>query len=483
MSIFHTVVMGIILIVFSGALYFISLSAFQEIDQGLTAKARSIESTIRLYLMLSDPQDPDALASAVRKTITIRPEGMRGTTVRKVSDDWVRVSSASGLDKDYIRFFSADRITEFRSGNVHNDLRARFMEDLHLFKGMPMAFKTITFENKVIRVITYPFTFKAQDDYYIQVGVAQGPVPQLLRNWFWSFVVIFPLILFLTMFMVRIQAARLLKPVRAITSLANTITHQDLSARIKGANYDSDMQSLVQSFNDMIARLEQSFKHVEEFAHQVAHELKTPLTIIKGEADLMLRRARTSEEYQQTLRIILEESERVLRTIEDLLLLSKIDYQTDAFTFEDFDFLEFVHEICEQSQILGNKKSLKIVLDASAVSGPLNVKGDRLHLRRMFFSILDNAIRHSPEKGRVDIRVFRQGTRVGVAITDKGPGISPDGLKKIYAKSFNTGTMGEGLGLNIAWAIAKSHQGEIQADSKLEKGATFTVFLPISPAD
>ena len=97
--------------------------------------------------------------------------------------------------------------------------------------------------------------------------------------------------------------------------MANRITQEDLSARIKTKYFGTEMDSLVGSFNEMISRLEKSFKHIEKFSHHAAHELKTPLTIIKGKQNLLLRKERSKQEYQQALRIVMEESQRVLKTV------------------------------------------------------------------------------------------------------------------------------------------------------------------------
>jgi signal transduction histidine kinase len=215
-------------------------------------------------------------------------------------------------------------------------------------------------ENKEIRVITYPLQGDLMSEYFIQVGVYQDPMMQQLSHCLVAMLIIFPLILLFTSYVGSRQAARILGPVNQITQIAKQITHQDLSARIKPMNFDPEMESLVNAFNDMIDRLEKSFKHIEEFSHQVAHELKTPLTIIKGEADLLLRKERNKEEYQRALRINLEESERVLKTINDLLLLAKLDYQPEIFKFEVFDFRDFFSEIYEQSQILAAAKHITI---------------------------------------------------------------------------------------------------------------------------
>jgi len=182
--------------------------------------------------------------------------------------------------------------------------------------------------------------------------------------------------------------------------MANRITQEDLSARIKTKHFGREMGALIDSFNEMIGRLEKSFKHIEQFSYHVAHELKTPLTIIQGEADLLLRKERSIYEYQQALRIILEESQRVLKTVDDLLILTKLGYQSsEVFKFEQFDFLEFFNEVVEQNRLLAANKGIGIRMDLHDVHSAVMIKADRLHLRRLFFNIIDNAIKYTPEGG------------------------------------------------------------------------------------
>ena len=288
------------------------------------------------------------------------------------------------------------------------------------------------------------------------------------------------MILFLTNFVGRVHASRILKPVHEITQMANKITHQDLSSRIKAKSFDKEMGSLIESLNEMIARLEKSFNHIEEFSHHVAHELKTPLTIIKGEADLLLRKERSKHEYQQALRITLEESERVLKIIENLLLLAKLDYQPELFKFESFDFIEFFSEICEQCRILAAQKSIGITMRTQGCKPPVMIKADNLHLRRLFFNIFDNAIKFTPPSGSIDIRITPYQDKIMASITDSGPGIAQEHLNKIFDKFYraDNNKAGNGLGLNIAWSIAKLHGGEIFVESKPGHGTTFKIILP-----
>jgi signal transduction histidine kinase len=478
-SILHTAILGLILFVFSGILYFISSSFFQQVDDQLKAKAQAVELALQSYVNVLDVDDPDAILKAARKTIAMKDEWVFSGRMKKVSEVWLKKSQELSLSKDYIVFFSKDRRVFVNSPNIKADLVARFIEDIHLTPGMDIAFKTISYHRKNIRIITSRVDGKFEDDYYVQVGVSQDPIIQILRNWIFSLAISFPFILLLTGFLGRRQAARILDPVNEITQMAHKITHQDLSARIKAKHFDSEMETLIESFNDMIARLEKSFKHIEEFSHHVAHELKTPLTIIKGEADLLLRKERSKQEYQQALRIILEESERVLRTIEDLLLLSKLDYQLEVFKFDVFDFMEFLNETCEQSRMVAAQKSVAITLRTQGIKSSLMIKGDSLHLRRLFFNVIDNAIKFTPAGGGVEITVMsNQVNKVVVTIKDSGPGIAPENLMKIFDKFYSADAAGNGFGLNIAWTIAKLHKGEILAESKVGEGTIFTIILP-----
>ncbi|MDE2028709.1 MAG: HAMP domain-containing protein [Candidatus Omnitrophica bacterium] len=273
---------------------------------------------------------------------------------------------------------------------------------------------------------------------------------------------------------------KVMHPVHEIIDMAKRITEHDLSARIRPTRFDPEMRSLIESFNEMIARLETSFKHIEQFSHHVAHELKTPLTIIQGEAELLLRRERSVHEYKQALRIVMEESQRVLKTIDDLLLLTKLGYQQEVFKFEHFDFIEFFNEIVEQNRLMAANKGIGISMDLHNAVPPLMIKADRLHLRRLFFNLIDNAFKFTPEGGCVNMSISKKDGRIVSLISDTGPGIAAESLEKIFEAFYREGKNepGNGLGLSIAHRIARLHEGDIQVESFPGQGTTFKVVLP-----
>jgi len=269
-SILYTAILGLILIVFSSVLYFISNAFLHQIDQQLKIKVQAVDLTIRSYLNILG-ESPESLPEAVDKTILMKNENIFQHKTWKISQRWFKQAQLLNLNKDYINFVSKGAKEVFSSSNVDRNLRILFLENIQFPPMGKAVFWNSSVGHKNIRVINYPFVDKKVGRYLIQVGIAQDPIILQLRNWLYSIAISVPLILFLTSFVGRILADRILQPVYEITAIANKITQQDLSARIKNKNFGAEMESLVGSFNGMIARLERSFKYIEQFSYHVAH--------------------------------------------------------------------------------------------------------------------------------------------------------------------------------------------------------------------
>src|SRR6185295_4598172 len=200
-------------------------------------------------------------------------------------------------------------------------------------------------------------------------------------------------------------------------------------------------------------RLERSFRHIEEFGAHVAHELKTPLTVIKGEAELALMKERSTEEYQGVMRINLDECNKMLKIVEDLLLLARMDYQPQIFQFRKVDLIELLQEIYHHSQILSKTKKIRVKLDNPFKSVIINA--DPVHLRRLFLNLIDNALKFTPEGGNVDIDLKNDGKEIHILIKDDGVGMAPEDIENIFKRFYrvNPQKEGSGLGLNIALTI------------------------------
>ena len=239
---------------------------------------------------------------------------------------------------------------------------------------------------------------------------------------------------------------------------------------------------MVGAFNKMIDRLQKAFGHIAEFNSHVAHELKTPIAIINGECEVALRKEQSNSEYKETLQAVFEESKKMLKITEDLLLLAKADYVPENFVFQEFDLKEFFDEICEKERKISLEKEIDIKLKFLTKTKVL--KGDALHLRRLFLNIINNSIKFTRKGGVIDISVKADHNNLIVEIADTGIGISAGDIDKIFDQFYqkvptDLPARGIGLGLSIAQALAKVHNGKIKVQSIVDRGTTFTVTLPI----
>ncbi len=512
-SLLYTIILGIILVVFSAVLYMmLSFTLFRELDFELKLKAQEISQSIQSYVKIYG-QTEDIFNTAVEKTIVQEASSLKKWWIFGAERRWLKLRTQMDIEKDYINFLTSRELSVAQSKNLleEPELGPYFLRAARTAYGNRPNFYDLKFKDRKIRVINYPFvsplielpsskqnsetlagiidaseSFRVGKEklnnqrYILQVGVSPQPISLLLQNWLHYIVVSIPVVLVLASFAGGVLALRILQPVEEITNTARNISEQDLSARVQSQHYYKEMNKLTDAFNDMIARLEKSFKHIGEFSSHVAHELKTPLTIIKGEIEVSLMEERREEEYRRVMNIALEEVDRMLRTIDDLLLLARLDYQPGSFHFGEFDFVGFMREVYSQSKVLARKR--KIQVKAQWPAERLLVKGDQLHLRRLFFNLIDNAIKFTPSGGEIEIQVTGDKGAVRCAVRDTGVGIAAENLEKIferffYANSFPGGSMG--LGLSMAKAIAKIHQGDIKVESALNRGSTFTVTLPM----
>jgi signal transduction histidine kinase len=250
----------------------------------------------------------------------------------------------------------------------------------------------------------------------------------------------------------------------------------------------------------MISRLDQSFRQMKQFSSDASHELKTPLTILKGEVEVMLRKERTSQEYQQTLKSNLEEINRMSQIVEDLLLLSKADTGEIQLNRKDINLTEIVAEVVAQMNILA--RSRELYLTASNHQQDFHIFGDALRIRELFMNLIENGIKYTEEGGSVHITLQEEfasparnnmdplggetGRFVKIIVSDTGIGIAEEDRERIFNRFFRVDKArsreqgGSGLGLSISKWIVEAHQGEIKVESELGKGSSFIVRLPLS---
>ncbi len=278
-----------------------------------------------------------------------------------------------------------------------------------------------------------------------------------------------------------ILARRSLSPIGYIASKARSITSENLTERLHPRETGDEMDDLIHTINEMIARLETSFKRMAEFTADASHELKTPICAMRGEAEVLLLKARTPEEYQEGLAHFIEQFDRLNQMINDLILLSKFDTSQAELKMVPLRLDLLIKELCHLFQVLADQKEITLEIDTLK---EVKVVGDKVRLQQLFTNLIDNAIKYTPE-GSIRVTVEKKDGAALVKIKDTGIGIPKEEHEKIFKrfyrvdKSRSKETGGVGLGLSIAGWIANAHHGRIEVESELNQGSTFIVYLPI----
>ena len=301
-----------------------------------------------------------------------------------------------------------------------------------------------------------------------------------LRNLRVMMAALVPLIVLLTgafgMFFARVA----LRPVAEMARTIRQITAENLSLRLKTPRGRDEIRELADLFNAMLSRLEDSFMSERRFIQDVSHELKTPLTILKGELEVALKKARSAGEYAAILQSNLEETEKMSRIVGDLLTLARFDNREVKLDRAPVNLAVLLEGSAKSLAGVAEKTGAVIRLEAAAAIR--DVEGDQGQLRRLFLNLLDNAVKYSPAGGEVKVEVYSDGGRPAVRISDHGVGIAEDDLphifKRFYRADSSRSSSGFGLGLAIAKSIADAHGAEITALSTPTKGSTFTVVFP-----
>ena len=280
-------------------------------------------------------------------------------------------------------------------------------------------------------------------------------------------------------------ARQALAPVDRMAAAADEITASQLDRRLHAPNPNDELGRLARTLNGMIARLERSFAEVRQFTADAAHELRTPLAILRNEAEVALLVPRDSEQYCDCLENMLEEIDHLSRLSEALLFLFREDAGLGDHKREPLHVDEIVRELADHLRVVAAEREQILNVDAPQ---PCSVMGNPEQLRRLLFNLLDNALNFTPARGSIQVRVECQRKHVRVVIADSGIGIAPEHLPRVFDRFYQVdsarsqGCGANGLGLSICRSIAEAHHGSITIESELGKGTQVTLTLPAAAA-
>jgi len=291
--------------------------------------------------------------------------------------------------------------------------------------------------------------------------------------------IVFPALMIVSGIGIWLLTDRSLRPLITFSSQIGQITEKNLNERMEERRTPRELKPLAIAFNTMLRRLGDAFSKQGQFLSDASHELRTPTSVIKSTCDVILRKQRAPVEYQEALRSISANVDRMAETINSILEISRLDARTFTLVTAEIDLTSLLADVLKLLEAAATHRNIALRL----AGAPATIRADRERLTEAFLNIVDNAIKYNRPGGRVDIEVT--GTDQGnvVAVTDTGIGIPEPDREKIFDRFHRLENgrhlaAGSGLGLSIARTIVEAHAGRIEVRSEPGKGSQFLVHLP-----
>ena len=281
-------------------------------------------------------------------------------------------------------------------------------------------------------------------------------------------------------------ARRGIRPVSEVAMIARHISSTNLHERIHAEGYPSELASLAATFNQMLDRLEESFERISQFSADIAHDLRTPVNNIRGEAEVALARARTVDEYREVLGSCLEEAVRLSDLIGDLLFLARAESPLAHLHRESTNVGELLSGIREYYDASAADRGVS--LSTVMPNEPVIAQLDRTLLQRAVGNLVSNALSHTPPGRSVVLGASVEPTGVRIEVSDTGVGIPQEALPRVFDRFFRVdesrsqASGGTGLGLAIVQSIMQLHGGNVEIASRVGQGTQVTLRVPLSPA-
>ena len=276
-------------------------------------------------------------------------------------------------------------------------------------------------------------------------------------------------------------AHRALRPIRNLSGVARSIVDTGrFDTRVPGNKTGDELNELALLFNQMLEKIEVLIRSMKDSLDNVAHDLRTPVTRLRGMAEQALRSETCDSAAREALADCLEESERIMTALNTLMDVSEAEAGTIKLALENIDLASLIGEVAELYGYVAEEKS--ITLSANAPTA-LYLQADRTRLRQALANLVDNAVKYTPSGGRIDIEAFKEGRQALVVVKDNGIGIPPEEIGRIWDRLYRGDAgrteRGLGLGLSLVKAVIQAHHGRVEAAANPGGGSVFSVYLPL----
>ena len=462
LTLWYIGLLAVVLIALGGFLYsIVSYTLMREVDRTVRDRAHQVEEWVRGAAKIR--QSPFSLL--LPSQVILPP-----TDVFSSPNIYAQVLTI-GADEVEIAL---------KSDNLGSQYLPLDMGTLEVVRRGTSILGTYDMGGTHIRTFSMPLIVDRSVVGIVQVGRSLDQVDSTLRNLAYLLGAGIAITLLLAALIGAFLARQALRPIDEITQTALEISRaEDLGRRLEGARPQDEVGRLASTFNEMLERLEKVFRTQQRFIADVSHELRTPLTTVRGNLDI-LRRMETDDQAltRESLRAIEDETARMSRLVNDLLLLAQADAGVKL-EREPVEMDTLLLEVYRQARDMADGVEVVLGHEDQAM-----VLGNADRLRQLLLNLMDNALKYTPAGGKVTLSLYREDDWVKLMVSDTGIGIPPSDLPHICerfsgvdkARSRQKG--GTGLGLSIVKWIAEAHGGRVAVESQLGKGSTFIVWLP-----
>lgn len=274
---------------------------------------------------------------------------------------------------------------------------------------------------------------------------------------------------------------RMLMPIKRMTDTVKEISVQNLDKRLDVGRSHDELKDLAQTFNQMIDRIQSSYERQNRFVSDASHELRTPVAVIQGYADLLDRWGMDHRDVmEESVGAIKNETDNMKQLIEKLLFLARADKNQLTLNKEEFVLDDLLEEIASESRLLDTGHTITHRMETAGIE----ICADRSYLKQALRVFMDNAIKYTPSGGAIEISALKAKKQVTIAVADTGIGIPTEDIPHVFDRFYRSDVSrtkesgGHGLGLSIAKWIVESHDGKIEVQSAVGKGTKISIHLP-----
>ncbi len=481
LTLWYALVLSVFLAIFSFMMYAeLARALYHDAEKNLAWSVQKAEEALQAKLT-AQPKLLSSLARTSQEALKpFSPE--TDQALRNIILEWEKQSLFLARSQHMLR------IVNFAHEDIVSNLKEWEKEIIFpnferdsFFMESGASYQTIHFKNKPFRLYYKMLRVAGNPVAVVQSAYALYETEKTLKQLAGMIAIGIPLAVLCACFAGWFLARRFFKPVDSMTKEAKQITAAHLDSRLPRTYMGDEIDRLAETLNEMIDRLEHSTRAMREFSSDVSHELKTPLAIIRGELDLAARKTRSREEIDKMLLVISEETDEMIRLVNDLMILVRSDARQLRLDKQNLHLLEVLEPLVERFQERARQKGIKLIWSPL---GDGVIEADEGHFKRVMNNLIDNALKFTDTGGEVIVALGLQDDMAIIEVKDSGIGISPENQPKIFMRFFRDelarSREGSGLGLSIVKAICDAHLWQIGLESVPGQGTLIRLFIPVT---